>query len=400
MLWGTSPILNEPLTWHTVYQQVAATTFILGAMLALDRVASEARPRRAALVASALMTAMAALLYGGGLATAVAMPVVAGLVLDESPARGSAVRTFKWLAGALVVVFVTLPLVNRALYGSANSPPFILVALTGLLHLPAVFLHLIGYGLSGVALGVLQRPSGYPEPAVALAVLLAVAILVPANRGRRPVRVRLRAWLGLAAALYGSIALGRAAYVSWGLEPANLAKAARLHYLGTRLLTVALFLALARIGRVRRLERASGPLLLAWAGVSLLGYLAVGQPVELREGTRRETRAILAHVRQAAQTAGPNETVYMENRTFRSVGVGILTSGFQGSFRAGRRVRHLPSRRNRLWPAHPLHRGRPRDGRTGASGPDDAVAPGVTRRGPAHGRVPVRPAPHLRAAGR
>jgi len=140
------------------------------------------------------------------------------------------------------------------------------------------------------------------------------------------VRRRIGACLTICAAAYAIIALGRGMFSSAG-GVALWAQMARFHYVPTAALVIAMCLALARLAQWVRLPGPAGTsLVLAWAVLTLAAQQLLGTPIDHFAAARKETNWVLNSVRRAALSAPPDSTVYVENKTFRSVGLALAGS--------------------------------------------------------------------------
>jgi hypothetical protein len=354
-LWGVLPVHGGPLGWHSVYGQVLGTTLLLGTLLGVSRPAAGDHMRTFTLAWCAALAFMAALCFGVCLAVVLALPAAAFAQLPPSRWRIRTVAAFAGVAVVALVLYFGVPRAYLAAYGVGASFGYAVGGLGDWARYLTFFVHLVGSALATLALGVFDRRAAYPSAlgltgALILAGLIAAALVT----ARGSVRRSLLAWLIIAAAVYGMIAVGRTILIP-PEKAAMMARMDRFHYFGTAALAVIASLALGAIGRGRWAARIPGTaLLLTWVGVTAVGYLVAGQRIDGHPMAQRERDQVLTLVHDAVRTADGNGDVYVKNRPFRAMGPILVQAagvfpGWAGVFAIhyptgivdGRRVRFI-----------------------------------------------------------
>jgi hypothetical protein len=199
-------------------------------------------------------------------------------------------------------------------------------------YLPvALFVQLLGYAMSAVVLGVLDRPSFYPGVVGYAAVAVyALAIGLALRRGNGTAGRRIAAFLLVAAGAYAVIAAGRGGYAG-ALGVAAMARQRRFHYVGTAALAIGFCVALAQLApRSSAWRSAASVILLLWAVSTAAVPRLFGARIAHFDSARRETTRVLRQVRTLARSAPPESDVFIENQTF--VSVGPLLTGSRDKF--------------------------------------------------------------------
>jgi hypothetical protein len=252
-MWAISPLQPEMIGWFANYGQVQAGTVML---FVLDRVLSRPPgnvPARMAALWSVLLW-VGATCIGGGIAVAMVFPVLVALLVPDAVRQRSLVVAF----GALPIAVVASYFGLRWLYAQFGVMSFFDLILLGSVESTLwMFLHLVRAGVTGVLHGgVLTTPAHALGTSFGLLTVSALATLGAYFSGDRQARRRILAFILLACAVYGLIALGRAApYEMWKANLAESAQAHRYHYLSTAPLALLLSEVLAQAGKRARLPR-------------------------------------------------------------------------------------------------------------------------------------------------
>lgn len=350
-LWGMLPGHDGVLGWYSVYGHALAATFTLAVLFAIVRVAGGHRSHVLAPLLWVMLLLAAATSFGVGIGAAVAMPVAALLLVPAAYGRLRIALVLGAFAVAMPFIYLSLRALSTQLYG--GLPSVVIGAHFWRSHVQAT-LELLAYGLFSIVVGVFQPLVDYPGAlSNAIVALCVVGLAMALVSGSWTVRGRILACLAIAAAVYGVIATGRWMFT----KDVAFASTARYHYLGTAALTVAICVALGEIGRRWRLSSpAKTRVVAAWAVVTLLGYLAVGRPIQHFDLARKEAGLVIGQIRRAAHTVRSGTNVYIENAVFRSVGLlyvdhkeqfpgwaGVFSIYFPDDVIAGRRVRFVES---------------------------------------------------------
>lgn len=324
-VWGTAPANEGALGWYSVYGQVAATTCILGVVVDMARVREGAPPGWVAPTRWAALMLLAGMLFGVGIAAALAMPAVAWLMLPPGAIRRRAVVAVAVAAVALLAIYAAVRALELPLYGDQRIE--ITYMLTGLRAADA-FRHLrmlgglLGFGFAALPLGPLFDPKRFPT-SMHMAVIAAVALLLVcgAAANTRPQRRRLLACVLLVVATYGLIAIARSMFVdSLGLTA--LTSSPRFHYAAGAFLSAALALAVYALAVRWRLPPRAAHAAFAVAALTI-GWMALGAErprLDHFDGDRRETERVLREISAAVAAAPPGATVEIPNQQFGSVG--------------------------------------------------------------------------------
>ena len=310
--WGASAVNLETLAWLSVYGQVLAVAAVLWVVGRIATVARGAALGRAAPAACALALLVAATSFGTGLATAVAMPAVAWLLLPATAARPRLVRALTLTAGALVVLYVVADRFNVWWFGTPSAT-YVVPFLGD--HVPTVVRFFAQLVMNGTAVALwgpffppLQALGAWTTP---LACAVALALLVLA----RPPGRAVLACLLLSLAPYAAIAQAR--FLMAIDHPAESALALRYHYAPP--LGIALALALAAAALLDRLPARWRPRALCLAAgyaAALAGYVCVFPPVPQQEAAQREVDRALARIDAAIQASPPGADVYLRHQPF------------------------------------------------------------------------------------
>lgn len=313
-LWGACPTHADVVGWFAVQGQALATT---ASLIALDRVGfARVRVwlsrRNAAFAAVAMWLGVTC--SGGGFAMALALPFgLLALVPAKSRESGSG-----WIlaitAPAAVLTFVGAKALYTRIYGPLPLTER-MPTLMGLVALDRVAADLWGLLRCG-AIALLTRPFRVLEvPILEARIALAafgVAVGAAFVLGSPSARRRSLVFAGLAAAMYGGIALGRSSISSPGSVPGE----PRYHYCGSMFLTLLFVSSLGVLAGRLRLPRAFP---VAVFSVWLTGALLLHRRQPWRpnryEGCRSSVEAtlrqldFLARRRSSQPVELPNEDV-------------------------------------------------------------------------------------------
>jgi len=329
-LWGTSPVNEGALGWYAVYGQVLATALVIGAVLLLVE-----RPRVGPLESRTLVACWVLLLaasasFGVGIAAALVFPAVVLLLAG----RGGLRRGGWGLAFAIPVSVAALYALHQRYQVHAYGRPLTEFPVSELASSPGLavrmILHLFGFGVSGLMLGIPQPHFKYPGLPASLAIGLfaagtTLAVVLSRGAGRR----LLVALALLAIANYGAIAAVRAVlYPMIGVPLEGAAAVSRYHYLGALWLCVMLCVALARLAAWSGVGRLPGSALLAvWIVYAALAARAYSASIDQHVAARRETERVLSAIRTEIGATPPGRPVFITNRSFQAAGLFPMPDG-------------------------------------------------------------------------
>jgi len=291
--WGTSPLCVGTLGWYAVFGHVLATTIMLVVLGALARRASSGTIPARTVAGWAVLLLAGTTCFGVGIGVAIAFPLavvllapgalrdrrVLAIVLGLAPAVVAFYFGYRWISALVEPLSLIEAVVLRT--GMRNFGT--IVTMVG---------HTLAFATSGIILGFLFVPAGYPGTQSHLAVagaVLAVAVLcVIDGEARR----RCLALLALSAGALGIIALGRANfYEAIHFSPQTLANQLRYYYAALAPLAVIGCLVL---DRARRAVRVPGSAVLAaWLALAGWGFARSSWHVDERDLFRAYTQGQL-----------------------------------------------------------------------------------------------------------
>ena len=327
LIWGASPVYVETLTWYAacgVVMSLTATLLVLAILLRSARAPTP--PRLSTALGCSLLLLAGATCYGTGLALAIATPV-ALLFLVPSLRPHSRARTMLLVTPVLAIgLYLGLRHIATVIGESTWIDEGVMrVALSRFDPVPHMFLHLVRFGLARVLAGAWL--TGAVDPgSVSWGVLAAVTGLVVLAIVRSDARTRaaLVAVLGLCAASYGVIALGRAnSYAVGGIAPAVAASTLRYHYVGSQPLVMLLVVLLGWIA-----QQGFGRLVtLAAAGMVIAqGWALATHPIRfvLQGDARTIVTERLAKVEAEIRRAPASETLSLNNEHLPAAVTGLF----------------------------------------------------------------------------
>lgn len=330
VLWGTYPVHAGSLGWYSVYGQVVAATFLLLVLRGLSRVHAQGRPPgRGTLAGWYALLLGASACFGTGLGVALAFPAALLLLLPAWPGRLRTALAFF----SLLVVVPGLYFLLRAAARLAGAPhdtevsAALVAGLSQSIGILSLLVHLAGFGLTSLVLGVLRSPRSLVAPGF-LASLLALVFLFSSRAPRR----RLLACALLALGTYGIIAAARVDYYErFAIDAWVAARTARYHYLGSVPLALMLCVAVGRAGEALQLCPAHARLLLlAWLAATAFLHARFGREIDHHDTARAEVDRTLGAIRAAVESQPPGRPVYIANRPFRHVGWLVDRERFPG----------------------------------------------------------------------
>ena len=215
-LWGVLPLNGGALGWITAFGQVMATTAILWLLRDVARLAEQKRkPDALAFVRWGALMLVAATSYGLGMVVGATVALFVWLLL---PAESARLRTALLLSPLVIL----LPMLHRILLSLGKGSVIVVSDLSDTI---TVFLGMMSYGTMSVLLGpvltadrrsraidVLGSASGVEGLGLAYA-LAGITFVVLGGlfyRATPTQRRQMLAFLLLACAAYGTLALGRA----------------------------------------------------------------------------------------------------------------------------------------------------------------------------------------------
>lgn len=341
--WGVASVHASTLAWFPCYGQVQAVTFLLVALVELAGFAEARRPPTVgALLRFTALTLLGALSFGLGVATALAFPVIAAVLLPRE------CRPLRAAAGLLPGALLTLALYS-AWHGAERVHPVKLSSSADvewvLMRSVESFARLWSYGVAtlvggpqltvngaGRVVGVLAE---LPVP-VALRIgwvvgaLLSAVVVVAAFRADAPRRRTLAGLVLLLGAAYGAVSLARATLL---LDITWISTQARYHYGQTLAVTALLAAAVDALLRARpaappggtergAFARALGPAAAA-LGLSLVSLRGLPLSDTMTDGFDEASREIVetmgAELAARVRAAPAGSTVYVENSRFTAL---------------------------------------------------------------------------------
>ncbi len=345
-LWGTSPVLEEAVEWHAVYGHVLLGTWLLGLLLELTGAEQRGRATRWACIRWVVLLLLAATSFGVGIGIVLVAPVVAFIVLRDSPSRRAIVTLAGLVAAALPLLYVGV----QALFGHHERPMIgsvgAIVALLG---------HLMGYGIARTSLGTLCPQHEFPGALGAGAIILFAGAVVAVWRWGSPRDRRyVHTFLLLALGGYLMIAMGRAVF--YGMNRGLVGNADRYQYVGPLLVALCWCVALSELDRRGRVTSGSRTAVLLVAVAAIVGgHLALPRPPIYHFGwSRQETARVLGQILAQIAKAPEGQDVFIENQRFLPLGpfadqvtvpgwAALFVIYFPDNVVAGRRVHFVVS---------------------------------------------------------
>lgn len=337
-LWGVSPVHEGTLGWYAVYGQAFAATMMLCILLGAARSRSENRPpARRTLALWYVFALIGCTSFGVSIGVAMVLPFALALLLPRSPGR----PPWRLPLLSLVIVVPALYLGVHRLYAALSGKELLTGALVDayVRHWQAVFpmlLHLSVGGIVELSLGFIHEPrwrGGWLSLLVfGLWTWGAIRVL---RRGTKDERAELLAFLALLIGCYGMVAVGRASIYDsaspFGVGVQVAAGAPRYHYAATVPLTLILCLILSQI----RLPGPSGAraarvALASWLGLAVAAWMSTAPWIDHHPASRRETREVLAAIRERVRSTPPGSDVRIPNRRFQDVGPLVPNTMFPG----------------------------------------------------------------------
>lgn len=318
LVWGTCPTSEGTLGWYSVFGHTLSTIFTLAALAIVMKARDDPRGLTTwRIVACAILLALGATSFGGGLGLALTFPVVLWLLVSRDLARPPCVAM-----GAIVVATLVAYFGQRlafAVLGGVHDD-----GLVGdiLLQLPPgyaadLLAQFIGYGVTALVRGPFETI--VPWPALSstavlalLCVLLLAALVLATSRDRRATA----AMLALATAAYGAVVAGRGAqFATIGAPASVMAATLRYHYAAQAFLVLALGVGLSTL--LRRVPANVAASLVSVCVVAVLAaHLTRPHVFDHHARSRAATGRALADVRRAAMAAPPASVVRVRNRAF------------------------------------------------------------------------------------
>jgi len=344
-LWGVLPLNNGALGWISVFGQVMATTAILWLLRDVARLAEQKRePNALAFVRWGALVLVAGMSQGLGMVIGATVALYVWLLLPVESAR---LRT----ALLLLPLVVLLPMLHKVVLALGEGSGVVISKPSAALTL---FLAMMSYGTMSVLLGpVLTADQGSRaidvlggavgvEGLVLAYALAGFAFVVLGGlfcRATPTHRRQMLAFLLLACAAYGVLALGRAWVVGWhGTRFEQLVTEPRYAYFPTLALSGLVALGL---GTLPARWLSARP----WIGFSALcAWLAVvvaparitaaNLANERHVTARTQAEEALSVVRAEASASPSADEAYITNDPFAgtaiSMALGIKARGFPG----------------------------------------------------------------------
>ena len=332
-LWGVSPVSEGALGWYAVYGHVLATTLALAAVWHVARRPTEAPPFgwRAATLWWLLLLASSAS-FGVGIGMALVFP---GIVLLLAGRRGLGPAAWAIVVAIPVSVVTAYDLghaYQAGLYGQQSLDASTITAMAPFLKpVGEMLLHLVGFGIASLLLGLARLHVTYPAaPASAAVAVFAGLVALALAAGTAADRRRLLACALMVVGTYGVVALGRGPlYIVVGSIGADrAASVARYHYLGPAALSVMLCLGLAWIGARPAARRLPGGTLLAiFIAAAAPGAWANSATIDQHTDARLETERVVNVMRAEIAAAPRGRAVSIKNVSFAATGFLVMADG-------------------------------------------------------------------------
>jgi hypothetical protein len=327
-LWGSSPLHEGTLGWYSVYgHALVGTTLLIVLAQAAGLARAGQQPSRRTRLLWGTLALLGATSFGTGVALAMALPFALYLLLPPSPSRRPPL-----LALVVVVPLVYVGLTRWYESVSGVSAPVRLIVRNILSSLPdslMIAARVTGVGVTRWLMSVYFSPT--TSASVWYAVLGGFALVVAYAAWRSPTmqRRQMAACVLLALSCYGIIAAARS--ILQFAPDSVIAAVTRYHYAPTIALTILLCIMLAGVApRLSSSVRAAS--LLAWYGVVVAGYLAVGPAIDHHEVERQQTQEVLGAIRAAVATQPPGSTVRITNVQFRPFPLYSFVPGWAAAF--------------------------------------------------------------------
>jgi hypothetical protein len=319
VLWGISPMNESAVGWFSVFGQVMVAGFMLFMLVQLGRVAGGRPVHRYAPALWCLLLLAACTSFGIGIGLTLMFPLVAFLLLWQSPSRRRVVLIFCALAVVVPALYFGLTRLTTVLYMPRTAPLFFE---TNVVTNVAMLAHIVACGIATLLVGQFAPNLEYPSLAAYAVIALFVAGLAAALlTAPAPIKRRLLVCIVLSLGCYGIIVAGRAAFFAAAGRPQAFIRPGRYHYAAPIPLAIALCVLLAYADKRYTLRpEAKTGLLAGWLFLTGLAYAQFGKPINNHIQARRETTAVLSAIRQAIDAAPPGENVYIPNRPFQSLG--------------------------------------------------------------------------------
>ncbi len=324
--WGSAQVQDGTLGWYSTCGQVLVGTCLFAVLAGLARVGQGHPTARWAPAWWGALLLVASTSFGIGIGVALVLPVAAWLLLPAAPGR---LRILLWLAGSAALV---PPLYSAVLWlhfnvfdNDSSLLPMMIAGLGPTRVILDLTFNLIGIGIVSLLSGMVYGPRLYPAPIGYALVALYIAVLAAALvRGPQPSRRQILACLLLTIGCYGIVGGGRGMFLTEASR-LDVIRSERYQYVGTGMLSLALCIALARLGGWRRLRPAvSMGLVVAWFGITLVLHARLTHPIVHHTYARRETERVVAALRQHIAAAPPGADVYIDNQLFLAVDLRLV----------------------------------------------------------------------------
>jgi hypothetical protein len=339
-LWGICPLALGTIGWYSVYGHVLATTILLVVLDRLARLAAtgDRLPASTAWSWYALLLA-GTTCFGTGIGVALVFPVVLFCLLPAA-----------WRQPGVRLAYLALPAVTLALYfgvralsGWIEPLPFsevvhVQAARSGLWSAPAMLLPLLGFAVSGTALGhAFERARFLDAWTWVTIVAFVLGLGLIAWRGDSRARRTAVAMAALAVGIYGVIAVGRTqVYTMFHFPLAEAATEPRYHYFGSMPVVILICQVLQQVGRIGWLSAVPRGLLLAVGLALQVGtYARSSFRVDQHPATRDYLKRTIRELADAVAASPPGTTVYIENGETQPIigpNLAMLVPGRAGMF--------------------------------------------------------------------
>jgi len=332
-LWGVSPVNEGALGWYAVYGHVLATTLALTAVWHVVRRPAGAPPfgwGAATLWWLLLLGASAS--FGVGIGMALVFPAAVPLLAGRAGLRPAAWAILFAIPVSVVAAYVLGHAYQRGLYGQQGLDASAIPAIASSWKpVGEMLLHLAGYGIASLLLGLARLYGTYPAAPASIAVaMFAGAVGFVLAAGEAAQRRRLLACALMVIGTYGVVALGRGPlYIILASVSADRAAAVpRYHYLGPAPISVMLCLALAWIAARPAARRLPGRTLLAiWIAAAAPAAWANSGTIDPHTDARLETERVVNAMRAEIAAAPRGQAVSIKNVSFAATGFLIMADG-------------------------------------------------------------------------
>jgi len=325
-LWGSAPINQAALGWYQAYGVVLAVAAQLWILHRVVRIRRTGRVSRLEVASWGLLLLAASTCFGTGLATTMAMPAVAWLLLPATTARRRATIGLASIAAGIATAYFIVQRIFRNLFPLRFQSYLLEAAIDNWQDALWVAWLMMMHGVTVLILGPfahLLNPGGGGEWVVAI-VLLAAAGAAFAVATAETRRLMLACLLPFVIG-YGAIASGRVVF--WPIAGMKLIAQGHYHYTAPLPLAILAALVLAEVARRWQPSAAVARTMLALWFVTLGAALVLAAPpIRHHDRERRVAETTLAQIRTLARSQPAGSDVFIKNRRYFGVGPFVINN--------------------------------------------------------------------------